>query len=191
MRRPYLTRQRAGLSPAVRVRGRTIARGLRIRNLSFSGGPSRRDRSVGGARVHQGEASRAPREDRPRDREASLNPQPHVDSIPSTLAPFSGGTQNGAQRSWVAIPLEPRTSSTVRFESGGDPRDPLRPAPPRDADADRQEPMSELRWYGQAALAGVAIAFVMFVANPSSPLTYVLAIGFFVAALVLLLRREG
>ncbi|HEX8941371.1 MAG TPA: hypothetical protein VF763_14550 [Candidatus Limnocylindrales bacterium] len=39
--------------------------------------------------------------------------------------------------------------------------------------------------YGRALAAGVAIAFVMFVAAPWLPLSYALAIGLFVAAAVL------
>ncbi len=46
--------------------------------------------------------------------------------------------------------------------------------------------MSEaVRRYVQAALAGLAIAFVVFVASPVSPPTYLLAIGSFVFAGVL------
>lgn len=45
--------------------------------------------------------------------------------------------------------------------------------------------MSEVRRYGTAAAAGIAIAFVLFVANPTAPLTYILAIGLFVSAGVL------
>ncbi len=42
--------------------------------------------------------------------------------------------------------------------------------------------MSEARRYGQAAVAGVAVAFVMLVGSPGLPLTYVLAIALFVVA---------
>jgi hypothetical protein len=54
-------------------------------------------------------------------------------------------------------------------------------------DIDVEGLIKEARRYAQAALAGVAISFVMIVADPGSPPTYVIAIGFFVAALVLVL----
>lgn len=44
----------------------------------------------------------------------------------------------------------------------------------------------EARRYARAVAAGVAIAFVMLVAAPETPLTYPLAVGFFVAAGVLI-----
>ncbi len=54
------------------------------------------------------------------------------------------------------------------------------------AQPERLADMSDaVRRYVQAALAGLAISFVLLVANPFTPPTYLLAIGSFVFAGVL------
>lgn len=50
--------------------------------------------------------------------------------------------------------------------------------------------ISEAWRYARAALAGVAIAFVMLVGAPQSPPTYLVAIGFFAMAFVLVWADE-
>lgn len=56
---------------------------------------------------------------------------------------------------------------------------------PRRSVSQYEQAMVEAKRYARAGLAGVAIAFVMFVASPQIPITYVLAVGFFVAAGIL------
>ena len=48
----------------------------------------------------------------------------------------------------------------------------------------------ERRRYVRAFLAGLAIVFVLLVAAPQSPPTYVLGIGFFVVAIVIVWGHE-
>ncbi len=50
---------------------------------------------------------------------------------------------------------------------------------------------SEAARYGRAALIGLAVIFVMFVARPEIPPSYLLGVGLFVAAGVLMLRDKG
>jgi hypothetical protein len=56
--------------------------------------------------------------------------------------------------------------------------------------SDRPGGVSEAWRYARAAVAGVAIAFVMLVAAPQLPLSYPLAIGLYVVAGVLFLVND-
>ncbi len=56
--------------------------------------------------------------------------------------------------------------------------------------SDQDGGTSEAMRYARAAAAGIAVAFVLLVGNPGTPPSYLLAIGAFAMALVLIVVKD-